>query len=259
MSTLQQIADGEWELPRERLLSVHTPINIDNGERAASALGGIALALCGALMGLKKKPLPGTLMAISGGLLVYRGYSGHCAASQAMGRNTAVKASESAVVPHEQGILVRRSLTILKPQNELYEFWLQFENLPRFMKHLKSVAPAGENRWRWVAEAPAGRSVSWDAEIIHLKTNELIAWRSLPGSEIHQAGSVRFKPAPDHRGTEVHISMNYAPPAGKPGAFLAKLFGEDPGTLIDDDLRRFKQSMEAGETATTEGQPAGRR
>lgn len=108
----------------------------------------------------------------------------------------------------------------------------------------------------WVAKSPAGTS-EWDAEIINEHENHLIAWQSKPGSEIDHAGSVRFESAPAGQGTEVRVSLEYIPPAGKLGAAIAKLYGEEPELQVEDDLARFKALMEVGEIPTTEGQPVG--
>jgi uncharacterized membrane protein len=126
------------------------------------------------------------------------------------------------------------------------------------MKHLESVKVTGGDRSHWVAKGPAGTSVEWDAEVYNEKENELIAWRSLEGSQVDNAGSVHFESAAGGRGTIVRVVLKYDPPAGKLGAVVARLFGESPAQQIDEDLRRFKQLMETGETATTEGQPSGR-
>lgn len=152
----------------------------------------------------------------------------------------------------------RQTVTIDKSPEELYRFWRDFENLPRFMKHLRAVRVLDDKRSHWIADAPAGQSVEWDAEIINEAANELIAWRSLPGADIGNAGSVRFEPAPAGRGTEVKVNLEYDPPAGALGMAFAKLLGEEPAHQVADDLRRFKQLMEAGEIPTTEGQPSGR-
>ncbi|MEJ7616373.1 MAG: SRPBCC family protein [Pyrinomonadaceae bacterium] len=109
-----------------------------------------------------------------------------------------------------------------------------------------------------MAKAPVGSTVEWDAEIINEKENELIAWRSLEGADVDNSGSVRFKKAQDGRCTEIKIEIHYTPPGGILGAAFAKLFGEEPQQQVDDDLRRFKQLMETGEIATTEGQSSGR-
>ena len=113
------------------------------------------------------------------------------------------------------------------------------------------------NRSHWVVDGPGGKKVEWDAEIYNEKPNELIAWRSLEGSDIVHAGSVRFTSL-GVRGTEVRVVLNYNAPGGKLSALVAKLFGREPGQMIADDLRRLKQLLETGEAATTEGQPSGR-
>ena len=158
-----------------------------------------------------------------------------------------------------QGIHVHDAVTIERPAEELYEFWHNFENLPQFMKHLEAVTVLSPTQSRWKAKAPGGLSVEWDAEITQDERARLIAWRSLPNADVPNSGSVRFAPAPGNRGTEVHVELEYNPPAGKLGQMFAKLFREEPEQQIAGDLRRFKQLMEAGELPTTEGQPHGER
>ncbi|HEX5733034.1 MAG TPA: SRPBCC family protein [Blastocatellia bacterium] len=139
------------------------------------------------------------------------------------------------------------TVTINHSPDELYRFWRDFENLPRFMSHLESVRITGERRSHWVAKAPAGTTVEWDAEITKDIPGQLIAWRSVEGADVENSGVVRFDPAPGGRGTEVRVELFYDPPGGLLGAGIAKLFGEEPGTQIKGDLYRFKQVMETGE------------
>jgi uncharacterized membrane protein len=127
------------------------------------------------------------------------------------------------------------------------------------MEHVESVRTSGNGRSHWVATAPAGTKVEWDAEITDDVAGQLIAWRSLPGSGVDNAGRVRFAPAPRGQGTEVHVELDYEPPAGAVGAFVAKLFGEEPNQQLADDLRRFKQIVETGEIARSDGSPHGTR
>jgi uncharacterized membrane protein len=157
-------------------------------------------------------------------------------------------------IPAGRGAKVEEAMTINRPAKDLYDFWRDFERLPHFMKHLESVRKTGGNRSHWVAKGPLGMRVEWDAEIYNENPNEMIAWRSLEGSEVDTTGSIHFRPAPAGRGTEVRVVLKYDPPAGKAGALAAKLFGKDPEGMIREDLCRFKQLMEAGEMATVEGQ-----
>ncbi len=160
----------------------------------------------------------------------------------------------------DKGIIrTKRSITVGRPVHEVYAVWRDFENFPRFMRHLESVTVTGERRSHWTAKAPAGKSVEWDAELTAERENELIAWRSLPGAQVYNAGTVRFQPAPRGRGTEVRVELEYDPPLGKLGSKVAMLFREEPGQQIQDDLRHFKQIMEVGELvlsdATTQRGP----
>jgi uncharacterized membrane protein len=232
-------------------------INVAGAERWASALGGAALTAY-AIKQLKDRSPVGAALAAAGTALIYRGATGHCAMYEAAGINTADGRTETKrALGGSRGVLVEEAVTINRSPEELYAFWRNFEQLPRFMDHLVSIRQLDQRRSHWVARAPAGRTVEWDAEIVNEIPNELIGWRTLDGADVVSAGSVRFKPAARH-GTEVHVRMQYEPPAGKAGAAVAWLVGLEPSQTIQEDLRRFKQLMEAGEIPTTKGQSRGR-
>jgi uncharacterized membrane protein len=163
-----------------------------------------------------------------------------------------------ASVGRGEGIKVEESVTINRPVLEVYRFWRNFENLPRFMDHLEAVTVIDDVRSHWVAKGPAGTKVEWDAIIHNEVDDELIAWRSLRGSEVNNAGSVHFTPTPDGTGTDVRVVLSYQPPAGKIGAAVAKLLGEEPSKQVADDLRRFKQVMESGDVMAGARPIAGR-
>lgn len=228
-------------------------INVGQIERLVSAIAGGGLTL----YGLRQRSLAGLCLALAGTALLHRGATGHCNAYEALGITTNGGKDASSEAPVARDVHVEKSIVIDKSPEDLFSFWRQFENLPRFMKHLETVTCSGINRSHWVAKGPAGKNVEWDAEIYNEKPNELIAWRSLEGSDIVNAGSVRFTRL-GVRGTEVTVVLNYNLPGGKISALVAKLFGSEPGQMIADDLRRLKQILETGEAATTEGQPSGR-
>jgi uncharacterized membrane protein len=204
-------------------------------ERWGSAMGGGALLV----YGLRRRSLGGALLSVVGGGLVYRA---------ALGRGPGLTR-----VP---GPRVDRCVTINRPVDEIYRFWRNFENLPRFMHHLLSVTVFDERRSHWVARGPAGRTVQWDAEVVDEAPNERIAWRAVD-ADVGHTGTVTFSRAPGNRGTEVRVILHYAPPAGRLGAALAKVFGDGPSQQVECDLRTFKQVMEAGETPSVARQPRG--
>ena len=252
--TLTNIGQGTGVLG-EAGESSGSSVNVGQTERWASALGGGALAL----YGLTRGSLGGIALALVGAALVQRGYSGHCNLYEAIGYSTggdaALRNSENVSVPAERGTKVEKSVTINRPASELYSFWRNFENLPSFMNHLESVSSIGNDRTHWVAKAPAGTTVEWDAEVYNEKPSELIAWRTLEGSQVSSAGSVRFEEAPSG-GTVVRVSMKYDPPGGKLGSLVARLFGENPEQQIEEDLGRFKELMETGAASTNTGRGA---
>jgi uncharacterized membrane protein len=226
-------------------------VNVGDTERWLSMIGGGALAA----YGLSRGSLGGLALAAAGGALAYRGFTGHCSLYGTLGLNTA-QTGPATSVPAGQGIRVQKSIRISRSPEDLFRFWRNLDNLPRIMKHLRSVTTTTGDRSHWVAEAPLGTSIQWDAEIINERPNELIAWRSLEGSCADSAGSVHFQRAPGG-GTDVIVVLKYDPPAGPLGASVTSLFGENPEQQIEEDLRRFKQMMETGATAVG-GEPVRR-
>jgi uncharacterized membrane protein len=226
-------------------------VNVGMGERGAS----IAAGLAGMYMIMTRRPnwkssLP---LALDAGYMLYRGVTGHCVFYQMLEINRSMEGNK--------GIQVQRSVTINVPRDQLYHIWRNFENLPRFMKRLQRVdvdESTGGKRSHWVSKGPFGRDFAWDAEITEDRENELISWRSLPGSLVNSMGTVRFVDAPNSLGTIMHVLMQYNPPGGSLGAVIARLFGEEPGQQLREDLRNFKMMMETGEIASVEGQPSGR-
>lgn len=154
---------------------------------------------------------------------------------------------------------VQESLAINQAPEACYQFWRDLARLPTFMQHLESVTVIDDKRSHWCATGPAGRSVEWDAEITDDQPGRLLAWRSAPGADVDNQGEVRFDPAPGGKGTLLQVRMQYRPPAGRAGALVARLLGEEPSIQVRQDLRRFKQLLETGEIATTKGQPEGKR
>lgn len=153
---------------------------------------------------------------------------------------------------HNQGIHAKGTCIVNLPPEEVYNFWRDFQNLPRFMRHLDSVVDMGDGRSRWKAKGPAGMEVEWDATIIADVPGEVITWRSLEGSDVDNAGAVRFERATGGRGTIIKVNIEYLPIGGVIGSTVAKLFGEEPEQQLDDDLRRFKQVLEVGEVVVSD-------
>ncbi|MBD2578198.1 SRPBCC family protein [Oscillatoria sp. FACHB-1406] len=220
--------------------------NISETERWGSLIAGGAMILTG----LSQRSLRGALLAVAGGGLAYHGATADKSlpdrAIEATGLDKPIRVEKTVAIQN-------------KSPEELYRFWRNFENLPAFMKHLKSVTVLDERRSHWVADAPLDNAVEWDAVIASDRENQLITWMSVEGSQVEHSGLIRFRALPHGRGTEVKMVIEYSVPGGQLTSAIAKLFGESPEQQIGEDLRRFKMLMEAGEIATTEGQPTGQR
>jgi uncharacterized membrane protein len=191
-----------------------------------------------ALIGLSRRSRSGVAVAAAGGLLSYAG---------------------SKVGTRQRELIARSSIVLNCTPEEAYQFWNKFENLPLFMRHLESVTLMDQTRSRWIAIGPLGKRVTWDAEIAFDRKDDVIAWRSLPDSEIYVDGIVKFRNAPANRGTLITVVVIYQPPAGAIGNALSKLLGKDPSFMMRQDLRRLKALIETGEIPTIEGQSHGPR
>lgn len=235
-----------------------TSQNVGGAERVASTVAGGALVA----YGLKQGGLGGAVMSLVGGGMLLRGTTGHCHIYDAVGVDTSGLPEGTRRSPFTGSLLtgkihVTKALTINKSADELYHFWRNFENLPRFMRHLESVTTTGDKHSHWKAKAPLGQTIEWDAELTSDIENHRIGWKSLEGATIPNSGVIEFRPTVE-RGTEVIVTLTYEAPGGKLGEWAAWALGEEPSIQIADDLRRFKMLMETGEIITTEGQPSGR-
>lgn len=219
-------------------------VNVGRRERWLTAAVAAALTA----YGLRRRRGRGLILPVAGALLG-RAMSGRCPVNRMLGRNSALDDEPSSPVTsvrRGEGVRVEESIVLNRPRSEVYRFWRNLENLPRFMDHLEAVTVLDSERSHWVAKGPAGTRVEWDAVIHNEIPNELLAWRSLEGSEVDNAGSVHFMPT-ETGDTEVRVVLRYDPPAGRVGAAVARLFGEEPSRQVAEDLRRLKQVVEAGE------------
>lgn len=216
--------------------------NVGDEERLISILAGTAVGL----IGYQMQSLRRLIFLGTGAGLIYRGVTGQCGLYKTLGIDTTRDRSTEFRfgVPAKQGVKVELSMIVDRPPAELYAFWKNLDNFPRLFAHLKEVTPSKEGFSHWVAYGPFGSTVEWDAEIFNERENEMIAWCSLPGSQIETAGSVHFKSFADGRATELTVSMSYRPPMGKTGDRIASWFGFDLEQVLMDDLERAQQVLE---------------
>ncbi len=230
-------------------------MNVGRRERFVSASSGAALTIYGLRSLFQKKSGRGIgLLAIGSGL-IYRGTTGNCPLYSKLDFSTATvpDALESAMQTVEKSVLIQRS------PSDLYEFWHDFTRLPQFMENITSVSIQDKTHSHWTAQLPLGKTAEWDAEIVADEPGHRIAWKSLPGADIENSGSVTFTPGFHENETRVTVSLSYHLPLGSAGTVTATVFGQAPEKQIKNTLHRFKSLMEAGEIPTTQGQPSGPR
>jgi uncharacterized membrane protein len=213
--------------------------NVSREERKWSLLGGVAMIA----LGLAQSGSARALGLLAGGALLYRGSTGHCPMYRALGINPRGVSDRPGV--HDQaGHKIVRSVAIQRPRAEIFAYWRNLENLSDVMSHVKSVQVHDARRSHWIVRGPGGSVLEWDAEIINERQDELIAWESLPGSQIPNAGSVWFESRPDG-GTRVKVALEFEAPSGELGVLIASLFGEAPERQLEDDLLRLKERLES--------------
>lgn len=225
----------------KELDSIGTGENVGRLERIIS--GALGIGLLG--LGLWRRSPAGIVLGLAGGALAYRGASGHCALYGRMGIDTA---HGERGVRWNRGIKVEESTHIETAPEELFRFWRNLSNLPRFMPHLELVEEQTDRVSHWVVKGPVETRLEWDAEIINETPGRMISWQSLPGAMVENAGSVRFDPS--GRGTMVRVTMQYRPQGGKLGAAVAAALGADPKQQVRENLRRLKDLAESGATIT---------
>jgi uncharacterized membrane protein len=254
--------NGVRRVPHDVSLAAHR--NVGSRERVASVIGGAALAL----YGLERRDLPGGFLAVLGAELIRRGATGHCFVYDALNVTTASDATHhgfhrdlavgrAATLRASRAVKIERTVMVNRPAADLYAFWRNPTNVRRIVDFVESVETLGERRARWRARGPAGVTIEWDSEVINDIPNELIAWKSIGDADIPNAGSIHFRRAPHARGTEVRLIVEYEPPAGHLGAWIAKLMKENPDEQVQSALRRLRQVAESGDVLTTERQASG--
>jgi uncharacterized membrane protein len=197
-------------------------------------------------------------LLVAGAALVHRGLTGRCQVYRALGINRGDYQHRALGVRAGHGAKTETYLYIHRPVDEVYRYWRNLENLAAVMEHVVSITRIDETHSRWTAQGPLGIKLQWEAEIINERATEMLAWRSIPGSQVDTAGSVAFQPGPGGEGTALRVSLRYDPPGGKLTAALGDFFHVGLSQRLEDDLYRLKQVLEAGEVPTVEGQPRGR-
>ncbi len=217
-------------------------VNVGDAERLASAaLGALLIAL-----GLRRRGAAGAALGALGGLAAARAATGHSRVYEATGVS-------SAPLERGAGVGIDESVTVAAPVSEVYGPWAEPVRLPRYLRFVRSVDEVAPGVTHWVVEV-AGQPLEWDAEVIEQRENEVVAWRTLPGSQVGQSGSVHFREVAG-RGTEVRLRLRFVPPAAA-GFAAARLLRRLEDRDVAEELRRFKSIVEAGEAPTTEGQPS---
>ncbi len=221
--------------PELREVASDLKMNVGDTERLVGGIAGLAL-LAAAIN--RRGTERWALLAASVGVLA-RSWSGRCPwyRLQELDRR-----HQTSGVPGNRGIRVMDEIEIHRSPEVLFKFWRDLERLPQVMRHVISVRQHSATRSRWKIRGPLGQSVEWDAEVIREEAPRFIAWQSLPGAAVQNAGSVWFEPS--ENGTRLKVSFEFDPPAGKAGAVLAEILGHSPQAQLSEDLASFKQFAE---------------
>lgn len=223
------------ETPAIDRLNQDLYMNVSDHDRWFSALLGAGLAFSG----LTQRGAARWACLALGGVLLYRGWSGNCAVSRELGIDGRHGTPRTR---HPRGIRIEATVQVDRPAEELYRYWRDLERLPEVMTHVQKVQLLDAERSHWKVADLAGRTWEWDAQIINEHPGRLIAWQSLPGGQLDNAGSVWFEP--DGQGTRLKVALDYYPPGGTLAGTIANVFGIDPQQQLQADLQRFKEFAE---------------
>lgn len=217
-------------------------------ERERQRALALAASVGSLMVAMRRGGLSGLALGAFSGLLAYRASTGR--GLKGTGRSI-VRGAERTLTGHRSGSLeLSASVTVRRSPEELYEFWRDFTRLPQIMTSIKAVEKLPDGRTHWQAETPLGGVYEWGAEIVEDVPGERISWRAVEDADVPQTGEIRFVPGPADRGTQVELSMRYQLPHGllsaAPLGFVNALSRE----AVREDLRHFKQVMEAGEVPT---------
>ena len=229
-------------------------VNVHEVERLVSSVLGGALVS----WGITRRSLGGVVMGIAGGVLLYRGISGHSYLYQGLGMNTTDRSRQLGARATAGAPEIEHSITVEKPARELYRFWREPQQFAQIMEDFAEVTPLDENRTHWRVRSPFGRTLEWDTQVVEDRPGEMLRWESLQGARLRSEGEVRFRPAPKDWGTETTLHLRFDTPGGVIGKTLAPRQGIMSHMPVEKALRRFKSLAETGEIPTPEPNPTSR-
>jgi len=219
------------------LLETGETENVNATERAISAAAG-SFVLFKGITNLIGHPFIGLQQAAIGGFLLYRGITGYCPLYAKIGKDTT----------DLPAIRITETIIVNSPREEVYRFWRNLENMPRFMKHLKTVSEIDQTYSHWKVKVPGEfTTIDWTAQITKEEENRYIGWQSIESSKIDNAGKVEFTDALNGIGTELTVEINYFPPAGVIGHGIAKLMNIFFENVVREDIKSFKHFVEGDE------------
>jgi uncharacterized membrane protein len=228
-------------------------INVGIAERLASMIAGGLLVG----WGIRKHSAAGIAGAVVGADLIYRGVRGHCNMYAVLGVNTAGVAKPGSEI-RADAPEVRRSITIDRSPEELYEFWRDPINLAHIVAHFAQVTPRPHGITHWRVRGPLKQVLEWDSRYIEEQPGLKLVWETIPGSTFVNRGEITFEPASQGAGSEVRLIMQFEPPLGPVGLGVVKALKMLPRGIAGKSLRRFKSLVETGEVPSLRRNPSGR-
>lgn len=236
-----QVFDNTSDIPALQTSATQRPTLMDQTQRnwspATRLLSGVGGSLL-TLYGLTRRGVAKPVLSTAGLVLTARGVT-NLDTRSLLGMSGG-----------ENGIRVHKAINVFAPIDEVYQFWRNFENFPLFMNHVKEISSQGDVS-TWKVAGPVDSTVEFQSRVTQDIPNDIIAWETLPDSQVRSAGFVRFDENRDGS-TRVTVQMSYIPPAGVAGHAVAQLFGVDPRQAMHEDLIRLKTLLEEGKTSTDE-------
>ena len=148
------------------------------------------------------------------------------------------------------------SVTIRRPVEDVFTFYRNFRNLPRFLGDVMAIEPIGPSTSRWTIQGPLGIRAHWNIEVTEERANTLIRYETVGSPGLRTRWEIHFAAGPEPGETAVREVMKA--PLGRLGRAALALIGKFPAEEVLANLHRLKQVLETGRVTDTSYSVAGK-
>src|SRR5262249_4046913 len=101
------------------------------------------------------------------------------------------------IPPPQAGNLIEASVQIKRPVSEVFNFYRDFKNLPRFLGDVMAVEPTDPVTSRWTIQGPLGVWAPSTIKVIEERANALIRYETDTSPPLRTYWEIHFRPGSD--------------------------------------------------------------